>query len=200
MPGTNRKKAILDAAVDLFADNGFSAASTLAVAKKAGVAEGLIFHYFKSKKGILIHILDEIYQLYVTELEKILSQPESGLRIVEKMALCHFDLRATKIKEFQVLSRDIPSGIMDPDSPEYKKINRHINDVLKIFRQAILIGQKDGSIRTGAPDEMALMVRGALLGISSLGQRLYQKPIYRNLSEEVARFIRRGIGTGMEGV
>ena len=46
MPEINRKQAILEAAVDLFAENGFSATPTSAIAKRANVAEGLIFHYF----------------------------------------------------------------------------------------------------------------------------------------------------------
>ena len=200
MPKINRKNAILAAAVDLFAENGFSATSTLAIAKKACVAEGLIFHYFKNKNGILIHILDDIYQLYVEELEKIVSRPMSGLAMIEQMVTSHFSLRERKAKEFQVLDRDIPPGIKDPDSPEFTNINNHIQHLLGIFRKAIVLGQKDGSIRKAPPDELAVIIRGTLIGISNLSQRLYQQPISKNLPLEVAGFIRQGIGSKMEDI
>ena len=198
MPGINRKKAILAAAVDLFAENGFSATPTSAIAKKANVAEGLIFHYFKNKTGILIYILDDLYQLYVEELEKIVARSINGLAMVEEMAVSHFFLREKKAKEFQVLDRDIPAGIKDPNSPEFKNINRYIHHLLGIFRKAIVLGQKDGSIRNAPPDELALIIRGTLIGISNIGQRLYRQPICRNLAKEVAVFIRKGIGSNTE--
>ena len=194
----NRRKAILDAAVDLFAENGFSATSTLAIAKKANVAEGLIFHYFKNKTGILIYILDDIYQLYVEELEKIMGRPINGLAMIEEMAASHFSLREKKAKEFQVLDRDIPAGIKDPDSPEFKNINDYIHHLLGIFRKAIVLGQKDGSIREAPPEELALIIRGALLGISNLGLRLYRQPVCPNLSLEAITFIRKGLGFNLE--
>ncbi|MFO7963934.1 MAG: TetR/AcrR family transcriptional regulator [Desulfobacterales bacterium] len=194
----NRRNAILEAAVDLFAENGFSATPTMAIAKRADVAEGLIFHYFKNKKGILMHILDDIYALYARELENILDRPVSGLRMIEEMTICHFALRERKKREFQVLVRDIPSGIMNPDTPEYKKITRHINHLMDVFRQAILRGQNDGSIRSSSPDEMTLVIRGALLGISNLSQRLCREPDYGRLSTAVTAFIRRGIDSGTE--
>ena len=198
MPKINRKKAILDAAVDLFAENGFSATSTLTIAKKARVAEGLIFHYFKNKNGILFTILDDLYQLYVEALEEIVSRPISGLAMIEEMADSHFFLREKMAREFQVLDRDIPAGIKDPDAPEFKNINNYIHHLLGIFRKAIVHGQQDGSIRKAPPDELALIIRGALLGISNLGQRLHLQPVSRDLSQEVGAFIRRGIGSHME--
>lgn len=47
----NRKEAILKAAAELFAARGFDATPTAEVAKAAGVAEGTIFHHFKTKDG-----------------------------------------------------------------------------------------------------------------------------------------------------
>ncbi|AVQ13281.1 Transcriptional regulator, TetR family [Leptospira santarosai] len=51
------QKKIFWAAVEIFAQKGFSAATTVEIAKKAGVAEGLIFKYFKSKKELLLSLV-----------------------------------------------------------------------------------------------------------------------------------------------
>ncbi len=56
---TDKKEKILNAALELFADEGFKATSTSKVANKAGVSEGLIFRHFTNKEGLLNAIVDE---------------------------------------------------------------------------------------------------------------------------------------------
>lgn len=53
----NREEEILEAAVKIFSDKGYSAATTSEIAKEAGVAEGTIFRYFKTKKDILTKVM-----------------------------------------------------------------------------------------------------------------------------------------------
>lgn len=54
---TPKQLAILQAAIDIFSDKGFSAAATSEIAQKAGVAEGTIFRYYKTKKDLLLAIV-----------------------------------------------------------------------------------------------------------------------------------------------
>ena len=56
---TDKKEKILNAALELFAKEGFSATSTSKIAKRAGVSEGLIFRHFENKEGLLQAILKE---------------------------------------------------------------------------------------------------------------------------------------------
>jgi AcrR family transcriptional regulator len=49
----------MQAALELFAQEGYNATSTSRVAKHAGVSEGLIFRHFENKEGLLQAILDE---------------------------------------------------------------------------------------------------------------------------------------------
>jgi len=53
------RRKILDAAEALFAENGFDATATSAVAERAGVTSALIFYYFKTKRGLLQALIDE---------------------------------------------------------------------------------------------------------------------------------------------
>jgi len=57
------RQQIVDAAFELFANEGFSKSSIAAVAKKAGVSKGLIYHYFDSKQAILEAIFDQLVAL-----------------------------------------------------------------------------------------------------------------------------------------
>jgi AcrR family transcriptional regulator len=56
---TNKQQNILNIALELFANEGFSATSTSKIAKTAGVSEALIFRHFQSKKGLLTAIVNE---------------------------------------------------------------------------------------------------------------------------------------------
>lgn len=59
---TDKKENILSAALELFANDGYSATSTSKIAKKAGVSEGLIFRHFENKKGLLNAIVESAQQ------------------------------------------------------------------------------------------------------------------------------------------
>ena len=56
---TEKQENILQAALQLFAKEGYHATSTSKVAKAAGVSEGLIFRHFGNKEGLLQAILEE---------------------------------------------------------------------------------------------------------------------------------------------
>ena len=54
-----RREHILETALNLFAARGFDATSTRQIAGEAGIAEGLIFHYFPTKASLLTAILED---------------------------------------------------------------------------------------------------------------------------------------------
>lgn len=55
-----RKTELLDAASRVFAEKGFHGATTAEIAREAGVAEGTIFRYFKTKKDLLISLVGTV--------------------------------------------------------------------------------------------------------------------------------------------
>ncbi len=60
----NKKDLIINAALKLFVENGFHGTATGKIAKEAGVANGTLFQYFKTKDDLVIalyiHIKDEL--------------------------------------------------------------------------------------------------------------------------------------------
>lgn len=54
---TEKQSKILQAAIEVFAEKGFAAASTNEIAQRAGVAEGTIFRHYKTKKDLLLSIV-----------------------------------------------------------------------------------------------------------------------------------------------
>jgi len=53
-----RRHQILEAAVKVFSEKGFEGSTTKEIAKKARVSEGTIFRYFKTKKDILLNLIN----------------------------------------------------------------------------------------------------------------------------------------------
>lgn len=51
------KRALLEAAIAVFSERGYDAATTKEVAKRAGVSEALIARYFEGKVGLLLEIV-----------------------------------------------------------------------------------------------------------------------------------------------
>src|SRR5260370_38187002 len=49
----------MDAAIKVFAERGFHTATVAEIARGAGVADGTIYLYFKSKDDLLLRVFDE---------------------------------------------------------------------------------------------------------------------------------------------
>jgi len=59
MSMTEKQEKILNAALELFASEGYASTSTSKIAKKADVSEGLIFRHFENKQGLLNALMKE---------------------------------------------------------------------------------------------------------------------------------------------
>jgi AcrR family transcriptional regulator len=57
-----KRERLLASARELFAENGLQNTSTMAIAKRAGVSEGILFHHFSSKKGLLAKVAEVFAQ------------------------------------------------------------------------------------------------------------------------------------------
>jgi len=78
----DRRRELLDAAVRVFARKGFRAARVGDIAEEAGVAHGLLYHYFRSKDEVLETIFRETWQLLVVDTERI---EASGVPLREQL-------------------------------------------------------------------------------------------------------------------
>ena len=69
--GVDKRRLILDAAIRVFARRGFHACRVSDVADEAGVAYGLVYHYFDSKEEILNTLFQERWQLMLDAIVQI---------------------------------------------------------------------------------------------------------------------------------
>ena len=71
-----KRKQILDAAIRVFADNGYHGARIGDIAEHAGVAHGLLYHYFASKDDVLRTIFVENWGELIHRLRDVESSDE----------------------------------------------------------------------------------------------------------------------------
>lgn len=73
LPAAERREQLLETAVSLFAERGFSGTTTAILAKEAGVTEPIIYRHFPSKKDLFISVIERAgtttIELWERELE-----------------------------------------------------------------------------------------------------------------------------------
>ena len=69
-PPVDKRRQILDAAVRVFARQGFHATRVADIADEAGVAYGLVYHYFRSKDEVLNELFVERWSLLLQAIEE----------------------------------------------------------------------------------------------------------------------------------
>jgi AcrR family transcriptional regulator len=67
----DKRRQLLDAAVRVFARKGFHASRVGDIAEEAGVAHGLLCHYFKSKDQVLEAVFSENWSLLIARIESV---------------------------------------------------------------------------------------------------------------------------------
>lgn len=67
----DKRRQLLDAAVRVFARKGFHASRVGDIAEEAGVAHGLLYHYFRSKDEVLEAVFRENWSLLIARIESV---------------------------------------------------------------------------------------------------------------------------------
>jgi TetR/AcrR family fatty acid metabolism transcriptional regulator len=76
----DRRRQILDAAVRVFARQGFHGCRVSDIADEAGVAYGLVYHYFRSKEEILDTLFLERWDVLVATIDEVASREDIAPR------------------------------------------------------------------------------------------------------------------------
>jgi TetR/AcrR family transcriptional regulator, fatty acid metabolism regulator protein len=76
-PPIDKRRNILDAAITVFARQGFHSTRVSDIADEAGVAYGLVYHYFDSKDEVLTELFTERWSLLLTAIEEADASAES---------------------------------------------------------------------------------------------------------------------------
>lgn len=82
----DKRQRILDAAVRVFADHGYHGSRVGDIAEDAGVAHGLLYHYFSSKEEVLRTIFAENWGQLIARFRAVEESDESAEQKLEGIA------------------------------------------------------------------------------------------------------------------
>lgn len=159
----DKRERILEAAVKVFARSGFHATRVSDVAKAAGVADGTIYLYFKSKEELLFSLFqDRIDKLLAFMRDELPKQPDAPakLRAVIDMQLGLLEGERDLAEVITVILRQSNRLMKEFAAP-------HFNAYLDAIARIIAEGQASGAFRQDiSPHIAARAIFGALDGIT----------------------------------
>jgi len=144
-----KRKRILDAAVRVFAEHGYHGSRVGDIAEDAGVAHGLLYHYFASKDDVLQTIFVENWGELVARFRVVEAADEPAPEKLEGIAKILLRTWRNDPALVTVMVREVARS-------------RHIQDQVLEVREAFAIvqrvieqGQRDGSFRRDVDARLA---------------------------------------------
>jgi TetR/AcrR family transcriptional regulator, fatty acid metabolism regulator protein len=156
---TDKRDALIRAAIDTFAARGFFNAQVADVARAAGVAAGTVYLYFRSKDDLLVSIFERTMQEAIADGRRsvgALTDPEERLREIARLHLGRLGRDRALAVVFQVELRQ-STKFMERFS------STQLREYLGIIRNVIADGQERRAFRSGiSPTLAAKLFFGAL--------------------------------------
>jgi len=157
-----KRRLILHAAVRVFAEKGYHGCRIADVARAAGVAYGLVYHYFQNKEELLESVFAEQWTIFINALEAVDAGPGTAADKIAGLFGFVFDVYKTAPAAVRVLMLEVthtPQGLRAGSTRE--TFERALRLLADIVRQ----GQERGELRRGADP---LLAATALLGAMEL--------------------------------
>ena len=160
------RKRIVRAALDLFQTKGFEATTTKAIARKAGIAEGTVFNYFKTKEDIALHFFEQEVDYAIAAVrgnprlrrapleEKLFTLVQSQLEFLAPYE------RFIGAAFIQALKPASPLGPFSHRAQELR--HRYVGFVQELFEESLPKG-RESPLSWMAPDAFWIYYLGVLL-------------------------------------
>ncbi|AEP91854.1 fatty acid metabolism transcriptional regulator FadR [Bacillus subtilis] len=142
---------IIDAAVEVIAENGYHQSQVSKIAKQAGVADGTIYLYFKNKEDILISLFKEKMGQFIERMEEDIKEKATAK---EKLALViskHFSLLAGDHNLAIVTQLELRQSNLELR----QKINEILKGYLNILDGILTEGIQSGELKEGLDVRLA---------------------------------------------
>lgn len=154
-----RREAILNAAIEVFAQKGFHHARVSDVARAAKVADGTIYLYFKSKDDLLISLFEEKMQQIVESFREAVCCEERACDRLKRFVELHLNMIAEHPTLAEVLTVELRQSakfMREYKAPQFAAY-------LNLLGEVITYGQERGEIdRAVDPSVARRIIFGAL--------------------------------------
>lgn len=142
LPAQERRKQILDAAVDVFARLGFGTAGTADIARAAGIGEPTIYRYFSNKRDLYVAAVrrsgDEILEAWAA----ITDESPDALTALQRIGVWYYERLQTHPELLLLRSRSITDALDDSVTDVVREQYRSVMQFVEsLFRRAKDSGQ-----------------------------------------------------------
>jgi TetR/AcrR family transcriptional regulator, fatty acid metabolism regulator protein len=173
-----KRRVLLEAAVRVFARRGYHSARVGDIAAEAGVAHGLLYHYFASKEELLETIFRETWTALLEALTEVEESAEPAPEQLRRVAAIVLRTWRRDPDLVRVLVREVARG------PQLQREVEEIGHAVAAIERIIARGQARGDLRADLDPRLAgVILYGALEEILT-GWVLGQLP---DGDEDVAR-------------
>ena len=114
-----RRRAILDAGLDVFATQGFAAARLEDVAAKAGVAKGTIYLFFKDKEDLFEQIVRGAVEPLLALLDRVVVEPDIPAHVLLPRIFAVFQTEVLGTQRKEIARLVINEGARFPRIAEF---------------------------------------------------------------------------------
>lgn len=155
----DKRQLILDAATKVFAERGFFASQVADIARRAGIAAGTVYLYFRSKDEVLTSLFDRTMLVAIEDGKRALETIADPAERLSRIACLHLE-RLGRDRDlavvFQVELRQSTKFMARLSATR-------LRTYLGFIRDTIAEGQATGVFRAGVPPTLAAkMFFGAL--------------------------------------
>jgi AcrR family transcriptional regulator len=149
----DRRRQILDAAVRVFARQGFHACRVSDIADEAGVAYGLVYHYFASKDEILDTLFLERWRVMLDVIREVDTRPGPAREKLEAIASFIIGSYRHDPDLMKVIIVEVTRAANSFGQTHLAEIREAYRLIAAIVRSA----QEDGTFKTEVSAEFAAM-------------------------------------------
>jgi TetR/AcrR family fatty acid metabolism transcriptional regulator len=147
-----KRQLLLEAAVRVFAEKGYHAARVGDIAEEAGVAYGLLYHYFRSKDEVLETIFRTTWSNMLGTVESIAETGETAREQLRKVSEVILRTWRRDPDLVRVLVREVTR------SPQLQRQVDEISAALRSLQGIIERGQETGEFRDDVDPRLASVV------------------------------------------
>ena len=176
--GEDKRRLILEAAVRAFARNGYHACRVGDIAEEAGVAYGLVYHYFPSKEAVLETIFRETWSELLEAVKAVETSGEPAQEQLRQVAAILLRAWRRDPDLVRVLVREVAR------SPELQRRVGEIGQAFEALERIVVGGQERGELRRDVEPRLASWIFYGAIEEILTGWVLGQLP---DGDEEVAR-------------
>jgi TetR/AcrR family fatty acid metabolism transcriptional regulator len=149
-PGISSQKQdrILQAAIDVFAEHGYFNARVSDIAKRAEVADGTIYLYFKSKEQILMATLENAFDRFLLIASRELVEVKDPREKLKRLAELHLSSLASNRGLAMVFQTELRQSAKFLS--EFSR--KHLTSYFDLIRSIIREGQESSTFRKQVSD------------------------------------------------